>query len=171
MADNLEKQIVANGAKELPYKEEEYKKFFDFYVLPTSERKKLGYKNLSDWSVKNGVHRNTISRWKNQSGFKKELFQQRMEWGSDQLGDVLEGWKKACIKGNVQAIELWLGYFTGWDKKFIKNDSQSDRLSKDDFLSLIKSLPQERQVFFYEQFADLVVEVQSTLRSEEMEVA
>lgn len=160
MKKNTEKNDGENGAIRSPYKQIQYQQFVDFYVLPPHERKKLGYKNLTDWSKKNGVHRNTISRWKARDEFKSHVMAQRLDWGDDSMGEIFESWKKACLKGNITGIELWLTYFTGWDKKEAAKQPKVSSFTMDDLRTLMANLSPERDQFYRETLAKLLLESQ-----------
>ncbi len=163
MTQLKDETISANSEKPAVYKVDEYQQFLDFYTLPAVERKRLGYKSLGEWSIRNGVHRNTITRWKARDDFKREVYEKRMEWGSDQIGEVLEGWKKACMKGSTPAIELWLAYFSGWNKN--KLDTQHrESFNQDDMRSLVTILPPDRQKYFYQILAQLIIESEQVQR-------
>jgi hypothetical protein len=159
-----EKQGGENGAKRSPYKDMEYEQFIEFYALPDEERKKLGYESVSDWCTKNNVHRNTITRWKARQDFKQQVYSRRLDWGNDRMSEVFSSLYKSCVKGNVQAIELWLSYFEGWDKKQVADNPRAESFTQDDIRALLSVLPKERQDFYKSIIRDIVVETQKEMR-------
>ncbi|MEX0652428.1 MAG: hypothetical protein WD509_01825 [Candidatus Paceibacterota bacterium] len=140
---------VKNGDFE-PYKEKAYEDFVLWFALPSSERARMGASTMAEFAERYGVHVNTLTRWKRAEGFDETVLKYRRSWGNDMTSHVFDGWKLACMKGNPQAIELWMAYFEGFNKTHVVQDRGPEvEVTEDDIRSLINELPIEKQKEYY----------------------
>jgi len=154
MAEESQNEMVPNGALE-PYKDNTLEEFLFWFAMPASERGKMGAETLIEFAEQHKVHRNTLTRWKDSQEFQGRVQALRRKWGSEMTAFVFDGWKLACMKGNPHAIELWLSYFEGWDKKHIVTQRKVIEVTPNDIRTLINELPTERQRHYYGELANL----------------
>jgi len=140
-----------------PYKSSEYFKFIQWFALPMNEREEIyGCKTQAQFAMKYDVHPDTLSDWKKRDDFDKRIQKIRDDWGREHTGSVFAGWRNSCVKGNPYSIELWLSYFLGWDKTQIVKQVQE--FTKEDLLTLIKVLPENKQQQFYDTVNKIIIE-------------
>lgn len=151
-AELIEQPRGADGAYvalDHPILVDAYERYIEWYVLPDSLKKETGILNDVQFAEAHGVNRNTLRRWRQRPEFIREANTQLREYGTNNMGRVLDGWGKAVDAGNTRAIELWLAYFLGWDKKHIIEQRQQYSFTVDDLRAIVAELPQELQDEFY----------------------
>ncbi|MCH7605373.1 hypothetical protein IID24_05290, partial [Patescibacteria group bacterium] len=162
MAEEPQNEIKQNGALK-PYKDNTLEEFLFWFAMPASERGKTGAETMQEFADEHKVHRNTLTRWKDSPEFQTRAQALRRKWGNEMTAFVFDGWKLACMKGNPHAIELWLSYFEGWDKKQIIEQRKVVEVSANDIRALINELPTERQRHYYGELANLEDELRYTI--------
>ena len=93
----------------------EYLDFIQWIATPNTLREPRTQQELSK---KFGVGQDTLSEWKNRSGFWANVKEKREDWGRDKTPNVIAALYNRIIKtGNASEIKLWLQYFEGWTEK------------------------------------------------------
>lgn len=154
MNENIKKDKGQHYAVQ-PIKDHIYEEFIFWSALPASERQKTGAETLLEFAAQNGVHRNTLGLWKQRQDYQDRVDSLRKQWGREMTAYVFDGWKLACMKGSAQAIELWLSYFEGFNKKQVIEQHVKVEVTADDIRNLINELPREEQKEFYGLLANL----------------
>lgn len=143
-----------------PFKDGTYEDFLVWFALPTTERQKAkGYNTVTEYSQYNDIDRTTLWRWRKSPEFRKRVNTIRKDWGDDMTAQVFDGWKMACMKGNPKAIELWLSYFHGFDKKNVHEVQTQQHVEPNDIRALIEELPEDEQEHYYITLAQLAARV------------
>ena len=109
-------------------KEKEYRAFVEWVALPRELRQPPNQKLLSKHL---NVPERTLSVWKSQSRFKKDVKEAIYKWTRDKTPDVLNSLYKTAVRhGNAKEVKLWL--------EFVENWAESQRVEVDKPI-LIKS--------------------------------
>ena len=151
-----------------PQRMSEYLHFCEWYAAPLDIRKEKfdDIKTMGEYAKEHGVHTDTLTKWKKRPEFYNLVSQARQGHADDSWGEVMYGWKKSVLKGNPYALELWLAYFMGWDKKLVIEEKHKLNLDMGDVRSLIEQLPEGKQADFYETIGRLLHEAQAAVTGE-----
>jgi hypothetical protein len=88
--------------------------FIGWMALPRDERKPT---TMAQFAKQCGLHRDTLSDWKNLPGFWDEVSMYRSSYFRKYSSDVFYGLVKAAKTGNPKAIELFAKIFEGYGDK------------------------------------------------------
>ena len=85
-------------------KNEKYSEFIRWFSQPNAIRQP---KNLQDFAKIIGIHKDTLTNWKNTQSFWKDIKLERVFWMQDMLGDaVLALYKRIIRYGNACDVKL-----------------------------------------------------------------
>lgn len=146
-----------------------FQKFVKFMSLPDPEKAEMfeiplnpktgryeKIPNIGDFARKYGVHRNTLSNWRNKEEFINAVSFKRKQWGLEKVPNVLASLYTRCIKyGMAYDVETFLAYYDNWDRKQVQKQVR-EQFTQDDIRLLLSALPKNEQDQFYGHLAELV---------------
>ena len=88
-------------------KKQEYREFIEWIGLPVAEREP---KEQKQFALKVGVGPQQLSGWKNEEGFWETVRIERLKWAQNKTSNVLLGLYGSALKGNPNAVKLFLEY-------------------------------------------------------------
>lgn len=165
-----------------PYHDVAYEAFVEFMSLPDPDRamfmgmevdpitKKYHHiPTQTEFALKYGVARPTLSVWKNRPDFEKRVDSMRKQWGRDKTANVLASLYTRCIKyGMAYDVETYLAYYENWTRTQVVKHT-GDVFALEDLRSIIALLPEDKQKNAYTELATIVTEAESRRSDEESE--
>lgn len=85
-------------------KNAKYFEFIQWFIQPTPIRQP---KTLQDFAKKIGIHKDTLTNWKNTESFWRDIKSERTSWMQDMLGDAILALNRRIMRyGNACDVKL-----------------------------------------------------------------
>lgn len=175
MTSNAPETVVQIGGAGgiTPEKLDAYRAFVEFYAMPDPDKAamfdipkdpKTGrYERtptLGDFAKKYGVHRNTLTLWKQREDFVAAVDLKQKQWGLDLVPNVMASLYRRCVKYGISTdVELFLAYYKNWDRKQVIKHL-TERFDMDDIRALLAPLPKEDQEKFYGILSEIIAKAE-----------
>ena len=158
--DKRKKQIFLDFVDFMALPDPEKYEFMGIQFDPLTKKYPGRVPTLTQFALKVGVARETLSRWKAQPEFLYLVEMKRKQWGVDKIPNVLAALYTRCLKyGMAYDVETYLAYFTGWTRSKIEKES-GDKFDADDLRSIIAQLPEQKQKEAYAKIGDIIAEAE-----------
>lgn len=139
-----------------------YMQFVLWSAMPPIERTRLGIETQDQFCETYKVHRATTARWKQRVDFQDRVDKILKAWAFDQKPTVAQSIYKAVIKGNSDAMRIWLKYFEGWDENPSAKNAQNNgkpvkvELGEQDVRFIVDGLPEPYRTKFNGYINDII---------------